>query len=174
MQGCALDMKNASKLQQGFTLLEMMFAIVILTIAATGVLALFGSSIMISSSQGDHGSRTTEYAQDKMEQLMTLNFSDTSSDLTQYPTASSGGHGLTAGGSLNSASPSSGYADYIAADGTPTQSSTNAAYIREWLIADDSNTPHQIKTITVMVQKITEANGVIIPSTTLVCQKGSM
>jgi len=152
----------------------MLFATVILTIAATGVLALFGSSMMVSSTQGDHGTRTTEYAQDKMEQLMTLNFSDTASDPTQYPTAASGGHGLTAGGSINPSSPATGYVDYITGDGTPTQSSTNAAYIREWLVADDGNTPHQIKTITVMVQKITEANGMIIPSTTLVSQKGSM
>ena len=169
-----LDMKVRSKRQQGFTLLEMLFATVILTIAVAGVFALFGSSMMLSSSQGDHGTRTTEYAQDKMEQLMTLTFSDASSDPTQYPTASSGGVGLTAGGSVNPASPATGYVDYIAADGTPSHSSTNAAYIREWLIADDSNTPHQIKTITVMVQKIAEANGVILPSTTLVSQKGSM
>jgi prepilin-type N-terminal cleavage/methylation domain-containing protein len=167
----AVDMKIPRQRQQGFTLLEMLFATVILTIAAAGVFALFGSSMMISSSQGDHGTRTTEYAQDKMEQLMTLLFSDTNSDPTQYPTASSGGVGLTAGGSINPASPTTGYVDYITPDGTPVQSSANAAYIREWLIADDSNTPHQIKTITVMVQKISEAKGMILPSTTLVSQK---
>jgi prepilin-type N-terminal cleavage/methylation domain-containing protein len=170
----ALDMKTPTQRQQGFTLLEMMFATVILTIAAVGVFALFGSSMLISSTQGDHGTRTTEYAQDKMEQLMTLTFSDTASDPTQYPTASSGGVGLTAGGSINPATPASHYVDYITADGTPSASSTNAAYIREWLIADDSNSPHQIKTITVVVQKIAEARGMIIPSTTLVSQKGSM
>ncbi|MGC2322986.1 MAG: prepilin-type N-terminal cleavage/methylation domain-containing protein [Terriglobales bacterium] len=167
-------MKIASQRQQGFTLLEMMFATVILTVAAVGVCALFGSSMLISSTQGDHGTRTTEYAQDKMEQLMTLTFSDTASDPTQYPTASSGGVGLTAGGSINPATPASHYVDYIAGDGTPSPSSTNAAYKREWLIADDNNSPHQIKTITVGVQKIAEANGVILPSTTLVSQKGSM
>lgn len=164
-------MKISRQRQQGFTLLEMLFAVVILTIAAAGVFALFGYSMLLNSSQGDHGTRTTEYAQDKMEQLMTLNFSDTSSDPTQYPTASSGGHGLTAGGSVNTASPATGYVDYVAADGTPTQSSTNAAYIREWLVANDSNTPPQIKTITVKVQKIAEPNGTILPSTTLVSQK---
>jgi prepilin-type N-terminal cleavage/methylation domain-containing protein len=165
------DMKKPSHRQRGFTLLEMLFATVILTIAAAGVFALFGYSMMLSSSQGDHGTRTTEYAQDNMEQLMTLLFSDTASDPTQYPTASSGGVGLTGGGSIDPAHPATGYVDYIAGDGTPVQSSTNAAYIREWLIADDSNSPHQIKTITVMVQKIAEAKGTILPSTTLVSQK---
>jgi len=157
--------------QQGYGLIEMLFAIVILTIAAAGVFALFGSSMLASSTQGDHGTRTTEYAQDKMEQLMTLKFSDTSSDPTQYPTASSGGVGLTPGGSINPSSPATGYVDYIGPTGSPTSSSTNAVYIRAWLIANDSNTPPQIKTITVMVQKMSEPNNVILPSTTLVSQK---
>jgi prepilin-type N-terminal cleavage/methylation domain-containing protein len=166
------DMRTSSPRQQGFTLLEVVFATLILTIAVAGIFGLFGYSTMLNATQGDHGTRTVEYAQDKMEQLMTLNFNDTTSDPRQYPTASSGGVGLTAGGSINPASPASGYVDYIGQNGSPTTLSTNAVYIREWLIVNDSNTPPQIKTITVFVQKLAETKGSILPSTTLVSQKG--
>jgi prepilin-type N-terminal cleavage/methylation domain-containing protein len=165
-------MKRSHRREQGFTVIEVLVATLILTIAAVGVFGLFGYSQLLNTIQGDHGTRTVEYAQDKMEQLMTLNFSDTSSDPTQYPTASSGGVGLTAGGSINPSSPVTGYVDYINQSGSPSSSSTNAAYIREWLIANDSNVPPQIKTITVYVQKMAEARGSIVPSTVLISQKG--
>lgn len=83
------------------------------------------------------------------------------------------GNGLTAGGSINPASPVTDYVDYIDNNGTPGTSSTNAAYIREWLIADDSLSPHQIKTITVFVKKLNQG-GPIVPTTTLVSQKGGI
>jgi prepilin-type N-terminal cleavage/methylation domain-containing protein len=173
-----LEIKAPKKKQQGFTLLETVIAAAVLVIAAAGILGLFCVALTQNSVQGDHGTRTTEYAQDKMEQLMALSFSDTTSDVTQYPTCLSqfstcSGHGLSAGGSVNPASPSTGYVDYIDATGTPGTSSTNAVYIREWSIADDSNSPHQIKTITVMVKKINES-GAIVPATTLISQKGNM
>lgn len=164
--------------QKGFTLLETIIAAAILIIVAAGVLSLFGVALTQNSVQGDHGTRTTEYAQDKMEQLMALSLSDTTSDVTKYPTCLSqfqtcSGTGLSAGGSINPTSPEFGYVDYVDINGNPVASATNAIYIREWLITDDSNSPHQIKTITVMVKKITDV-GPITPSTVLVSQKGSL
>lgn len=174
----ALTTKQRKKGQQGFTLLETAIAAAIVVIAAAGILGLFCVALTQNSTQGDHGTRTTEYAQDKMEQLMALTFSDTSSDVTQYPTClaqfqTCSGTGLTAGGSVNPSSPSSGFVDYINGTGTPSTSSANAVYIREWQIADDGNSPHQLKTITVMVKKITES-GSLVPTTTLVSQKGGL
>lgn len=160
-------------------MLETILAAAILIIAAAGILGLFGVALTQNSVQGDHGTRTTEYAQDKMEQLMALSLTDTTSNVTQYPTCLSvvtstcAGNGLTAGGSINPAAPVSGYVDYIDGNGNPMTSSPNAVYIREWMIANDSNTPTQIKTITVMVKKIIES-GPIVPSTTLVSQKGGL
>lgn len=173
-----LEMKKLKKNEEGFTLLETMIAAAVLAVAAAGILGLFCVALAQNSVQGDHGSRTVEYAQDKMEQLMALTFSDTTSDVTQYPTClalvqTCSGNGLTAGGSINPASPVTDYVDYIDNNGTPGTSSTNAAYIREWLIADDSLSPHQIKTITVFVKKLNQG-GPIVPSTTLVSQKGGI
>jgi Tfp pilus assembly protein PilV len=171
-------MQGRKKNQKGFTLLETMIAAIVLIIAATGILGLFGVALMQNSVQGDNGTRTVEYAQDKMEQLMALNLGDTSSDTTQYPTCLSlvqtcSGTGLAAGGSINPASPSTGYVDYIDASGNPTTVKANGVYIREWLVSNDSNTPTQLKTITVYVQKIS-ATGPIVPSTTLVSQKSGV
>src|ERR1051326_3474284 len=110
-------MRMRKNSRRGFTLLETMVAAGILLIAAAGILGLFSVSLMQDSIAGDHGTRTTEYAQDKMEQLMVLNFSDNTSDLTQYPSCLSqfqtcSGYGLTAGGSVNPSTPSTGYVDY--------------------------------------------------------------
>jgi prepilin-type N-terminal cleavage/methylation domain-containing protein len=172
-----LKMRARRNTQAGFTLLETMLAAAILLIAAGGVLGLFSVAMSENAVVGDRGTRTTEYAQDKMEQLMALTFSDTTSDVTQYPTCLSlvqtcTGSGLTAGGSVNPASPSTGYVDYVSANGAPSTSSANAAYIREWSIVNDSNTPPQMKTITVVVQALNQG-GAIVPSTTLVSQKAS-
>lgn len=171
------EMKRSRKNEKGFSLLEVLMATTILFIAASGVLGLFCVSLMQNSVQGDHGSRVTEYAQDKLEQLMALSFADTTSDTTQYPTClaqfqTCSGTGLTAGGSVVASTPATGYVDYISSTGSPTASSTNAMYIREWQIAN--TTPNQIKTITVYVQKLAESKNQILPSTTLISQKGSM
>jgi prepilin-type N-terminal cleavage/methylation domain-containing protein len=167
--------KNA---QKGFTLLETMMAAAILLIAAGGILGLFSVAMAENSVAGDHGTRTTEYAQDKMEQLMALPFGDTSSDVTQYPTclalvtSTCSGSGLTAGGSVNPGSPTTGYADYVNASGTPSISAAGAVYIREWSIVNDGNTPTQMKTITVFVKALNQS-GPVVPTTTLVSQKAS-
>lgn len=166
-------MKRSNKREGGFTVLEMLIAAAILLICASGILALFGFSMMQNSTMGDRGTRTTEYAQDKMEQLMALGFSDSTSDVTQNPTNSSGTCcGLAAGGSADPTNPSTGYVDYIGANGTQQTTSTGAAYIRVWMIANDSNSPPQIKTITVKVSQL-NATGAIVPSTTLMSQKCS-
>lgn len=170
-------MKAARKNEKGFSILEVLIATTILFIAASGVLGLFCVSLLQNSVQGDHGSRVTEYAQDKLEQLMALSLADTTSDTTQYPTCLSQfqtctGTGLTAGGGVIASSPVTGYVDYIDKTGSPSASSTNATYIREWRIVD--TTPNQIKTITVMVQKLAESKNQVLPTTTLISQKGNM
>jgi hypothetical protein len=151
----------------------MMMAVAILFVASSGILALFGLAVMHNSALGDHGTRTTEYAQDKMEQLLTTTFSDTTTDFTQNPPATGTCCGLSAGGSVTPASPATGYVDYVSTNGTPSSSSTGAAYIREWMITNDSNSPTQIKTITVMVKQISATTGPIVPSTMLISQKCS-
>ena len=161
------------KKQKGFTLLEVLIASLILAVVAVGVLGLFTTAVLRNTTAGDHGTRVTEYAQDKMEQLMGLGFSDVASNTLTYPTTTTGGLGLTAGGSVTFASPATGYVDYVRADGSPSASSTGAAYMREWLIADDISGAPTLKTITVRVQKMNEVKGEVVPYTVLVSQKSS-
>ena len=151
-------------------MLEVLMAALILFIVSAGVLGLLSFATLQNSSGGEQGTRATEYAQDKMEQLMGLSFSDTASDATSYPTSASGGVGLTAGGSINKSSPVTGYVDYIDGTGAPTNVSTRASYMREWLVV---NSTAQIKTITVSVQQLGNQRGTVPASTVLVCQKNS-
>jgi prepilin-type N-terminal cleavage/methylation domain-containing protein len=152
--------------QRGFTLIEMMIACVVLLVGIVGVSTVFGVAILQTSQQGDQSTRTAEYAQDKMEQLMALDYSDAQSDVTAPITAQTGGVGLTPGGSLSLSTPATGYVDYIDGNGAAVTTAANNTYTREWLITED--TTLNVKTITV---KVTAKVGV--PNFTLVSQKCS-
>lgn len=166
--------KRGGNGQRGFSLLEAMIACLLMITCSAGLLALFGFAVKVNTSQGDEVTRTTEYAQDKMEQLMALgmvNIDDATSDVTKYPTqpAASGATccGLAAGGSLNSAAPATGYVDYVDQYGVYSTSSANAVYVRMWQINNDGLAPTQVKTLTVLVVAKTK---LLPPQTTLVSQ----
>src|SRR6266404_1726284 len=59
---------------RGVTLVETMLASLILIIVVAGLLPLFTTAITQNEQQGDIATRTIEYAQDKMEQLVKLDF----------------------------------------------------------------------------------------------------
>jgi len=150
------------------TLLEAMIAAAVLII---GVLALLGTlalAVTQNWNQGDRGTRVTEYAQDKMEQLLALNFSDTQTNTAVYPPTTTGGTGLTPGGGVTPGSPVTNYVDYVDNTGTQQTSAASAMYIRQWSVA--VNSAANLKTITVMASALTSvAQGGAAPSTTLVC-----
>lgn len=170
--------------QAGVTLVELMFAITVLVVTCGGLLSLYSFCVSQNKSQGEVATRTVEYAQDKMEQLLALQFSDSSSDTTQFPTASSGGTGLggttasTIYGGTNPSSPvttpGTGYVDYLDMSGN-LQGTTNYAgpfYIRVWQIQTDSS--GTLKTITVVASTVSTAGfAVVVPKTTLVCVKAN-
>jgi prepilin-type N-terminal cleavage/methylation domain-containing protein len=154
------------KKQRAFTLIETMIAIAVLTVGLIGVLGLFASTTALNSRQGDYGTRTTEYAQDKIEQLMGLQFTDTTSNTTVTPTAATGGNGLTSGGSVNPASPVTGYQDFINSTGNQQSAApTGFYYKRQWqVIANADGT----LTILAYVQLVGGPTGAgALPSTTL-------
>src|SRR6266566_5213065 len=165
-----------SRRERGATLIETVIAMLILTIGVLGVLGVFSIAITQNWNQGDRSTRSTEYAQDKMEQLLALNFNDGSSNTTSYPTQSSGGTGLggamagnsTVGG-VTSGSPVTSYADYIDGSGNLQTTSTGALYIRQWSIS--TNASGNLKTITVVARALVSGNGAAAPSTTLVSMK---
>jgi len=124
----------------GFSILETVFAVAILMIVALGLLPLGVIATTNTENQGHLMARTTEYAQDKMEQLLALKFGDSTSDTRAFPATSTGGTGLAVGGSSNPDGPVAQYVDYLDIDGTLLTSTGNTApanwfYKRVWKVA---------------------------------------
>jgi type II secretory pathway pseudopilin PulG len=138
----------------GMSLLETMIALVILIIATVGILTLGMVATGTTENQGHLAARTSEYAQDKLEQLISLAWTDTTSDTTVLPIGTSG-TGLSVGGSSDPSSPTTGYVDYLDNSGnlltiTSGVAPSNWFYIRVWQISipDSTNYPN-LKQITV-------------------------
>lgn len=170
MSNLRANRRKKSRKESGMTLIETMIAGIVLMVGLVGLMGAYSVTITQNWNQGDRATRTTEYAQDKMEQLMALSFSDTASNTAVYPPTTTGGTGLTVGGSLSLGSPTTGYVDYVDDTGTQQTSATSATYIREWTVA--VNAAGNLKTITVVTTALTSlGGGGIAPSTTLVCTK---
>src|ERR1017187_1772872 len=90
--------------QSGMSLLETMVALVILIIATVGILTLGMVALSTTENQGHLAARTSEYSQDKLEQLISLAWSDTASDTTVLPIGTSG-TGISVGGSSDPSAP---------------------------------------------------------------------
>jgi hypothetical protein len=169
-----------------------MIASFVMLIGIGGLMALFVVAAAKNSGQGDQATRTTEYAQDKMEQLLALSWSPSKMDTTSqvvgatticstctgYQTAY--GVGLSDGGSVTPSNQVVGYVDYIDGNENISGSTTGALYTRQWSIATDTTlvngTARNVKTITVYVQANfssdvgTKLNS-LAPNTTLVAVK---
>lgn len=102
----------------GSSLIETMVATALLLVVIGGLGSMGIVGLMSSENQGHLAARTTEYAQDKMEQLLVLAWGDVSSDTRVFPAAAAGGTGLAVGGSANPDAPVAGYADYLDKSGT--------------------------------------------------------
>ena len=154
----AVGKRNA---QAGMTLVETMVAMAVLLALAVGVMSAAAVAVSTTETQGHLAARTAEYAQDKMEQLMALNFCDNSSNTAPtsgYVTTNTGGSGLagcgagfsaSTGGGLDTSNPVNQYADHLDAAGNPVAANGNWEYIRVWEI--DAPTT-SLKQITVRVQ----------------------
>jgi prepilin-type N-terminal cleavage/methylation domain-containing protein len=134
-RGCAA----VSSTDCGFTLLETVFALSVLLVVALGLLPLGVVATTTTENQGHLMARTTEYAQDKMEQLLSLAYGDVTSDTRVFPAASTGGTGLAIGGSENPDAPVALYVDYLDVNGTmlPASGTTAPAswfYKRVWKV----------------------------------------
>jgi hypothetical protein len=154
--------------ESGVTLIETMIATLILLIGVLAIMRLMAVSIGQNLSQGDVQTRVSEYCEDKMEQLMALSFTDVSSNTTVFPPTTTGGVGLTPGGSSSLSSPAANYSDYLDISGNLLSSSTGAYYERVWSIS--ANGAGNLKTISVAVG-VTDTTLVAAPTTTLVCLK---
>jgi prepilin-type N-terminal cleavage/methylation domain-containing protein len=135
--------------KNGFTLVEMLFAIALLLIGVLALASIFGTAAQSAHSQGDLG-EDVAVCESKMESLRTLNFTDNSTDTTQlnaqgqFP--STGGTGLSPGGSTTI--PITGYVDYLDRSGAYTAAG-GAIYARMWQITDLATAPADSKKILV-------------------------
>jgi type II secretory pathway pseudopilin PulG len=171
--------KSLARSERGFSLVESMVAGAILITAVVGILPALVLGFQTTEQQGAIATRATEYAQDKIESLISLDFNDGATDTTVFPPNATGGSGLggvmavnATVGAIPPAAAAASYVDYLDASGNLLTGSTGAYYTRAWSISTDSTAT--LKTITVVV-KSTQAAGVkgLAPSTTLVSIKSS-
>ena len=162
--------------EQGTTLIETTIATAILLVTLVGLMSIMSVAAALTENEGHLAARTAEYAQDKMEQLIALAYTDAISDTTVIPTANAGGTGLVIGGSSNPAAPVAKYFDYLKADGTPMCPCAGIAapagwyYQRVWQIT--SPAPN-LKQITVTAVVSTSVGKAILPKSTVTALKSS-
>jgi prepilin-type N-terminal cleavage/methylation domain-containing protein len=148
----------------GFTLVEVMVAIVLVAVMALGVAQMFVLAVRTNQA-ARHQTSTTILAAEKMEQLRSLTWgydddglgfpvSDTTTDLSGDP-FTTGGSGLnpSPAGTLDSNTP--GFVDYLDARGnwvgggaTPPPA---AVYIRRWSIDPLPTNPNSTLVLQVLV-----------------------
>jgi Tfp pilus assembly protein PilV len=161
-------MNSNIKNESGMTLVETMMAILILLGGLLTMAQVLAFSVMASKTHGKDSGRVTAAARDKMEELNALSFSDTASNVTVLPNQTTGGVGLTAGGSVYPANPVAGYSDTLNSAGSRTTNANDVAYTRQWQITNDSAT---LKTIRVSVRSNKSFRVGTAPSTLLITQK---
>jgi prepilin-type N-terminal cleavage/methylation domain-containing protein len=159
----------------GFTLVETMIALLILLVVSVGVLPLALLATKTTENQGHLMARTTEYAQDKLEQLLALAYGDSATDTRVFPATDVGGSGLTPGGSANPAAPVNLYVDYLDINGTLIPSAGGAApagwfYKRVWQVTVPSANLKQV-TVTAIVRTASTGGAGQIPQATVVALK---
>lgn len=161
--------------ERGSMLIETLVAMGLLLAMLGGLLSLGAVALTVTENQGHLAGRTTEYAQDKMEQLLALAYTDATSDTRVFPAAQAGGTGLAVGGSSDPTAPVAGYADYLDRDGNLLASPNGAPpagwfYKRVWQVANPSLNLKQI-TVTATVESTLGQKGP--PRTVLVAFKSS-
>lgn len=161
--------------QAGATLIETLIALTILLLVSSGVMSLAAVSMTTTENQGHLLARTTEYAQDKMEQLLALQYPDQRTDTTLFPsavgTACPPACGLTLGGGLNPLAPVAGYSDYVDTSGNPTVAAGNWQYVRVWQISQAAPNLIQITVLTQVRNGVGQAG--LLPQSTVVSLKAS-
>lgn len=164
------------RMARGFSLLETLFALVILLIVALGIIPLGFIATTTTENQGHLMARVMEYAQDKMEQLLSLSYADTTSDTRVFPASDTGGSGLKVGGSSNVSAPVTPYVDFLDVNGnvlttTGTAEPANWFYKRVWAI-EAVGTAGTLKRVTVTAATRTAVGFVgAVPSATVTSLK---
>src|SRR5438105_530521 len=176
------EMSGTLRSERGTTLIETIIATSLLLVVMIGLLSMAALATMYTENHGHLEARTTEYAQDKMEQLLALTYGDHVTSTVVFPAVSGGGTGLSVGGGTATAAPVNGYVDWLASDGTLIGGGTAAPadwfYERVWQItcvtATCTNSPPVgIKQVTVTTTVKSAVAREIIPKSTIVALKAS-
>jgi len=160
----------------GTSLIETAIATAILLVALVGLMSMITIATTLTENEGHLSARAAEYAQDKMEQLLALAFTDAISDTTVIPTANAGGTGLIVGGSIVIAAPVAKYFDYLQQDGTPmcpcagTAAPAGWFYKRVWAITSPPGTVN-LKQISVTATVASSVGGALSPKATVTSLK---
>jgi Flp pilus assembly pilin Flp len=163
--------------ETGTTLIETSVAAAILVVVMAGLMGMATLATTITENQGHLMARTTEYAVDKMEQLLELTYGDAQSNTTVFPTVNTGGTGFAAGGSSNPAAPVNGYVDYLdqsgnvlCAVGNPCTTNPPGTwfYKRVWQVSVVSANLKQV-TVTSIVRS--SVGGMKLPQSTVSAYK---
>ena len=179
-------MTSRLKSEAGLTLIETTIAVSMLLVAMIGLLSMAGLATAYTENHGHLEARTAEYAQDKMEQLLAIAFTDAVTDTTQFPAVPdvTTGSGLDVGGSTDTAAPVAKYVDWLAYNGDLKGGGTSAPsdwyYERVWAICyvQSAGTcltspATTLKRITVVTTVRTSIAKKIIPKSTVVALKAS-
>jgi hypothetical protein len=160
--------------EDGTTLIETSIACGILFVTLAGLMSMGTIATMHTENQGHLAPRTTEYAQDKMEQLLALAYGDSTSDTIVFPAVNAGGSGLAVGGGTNTAAPVNLYVDWLSSDGSLLGGGTAPPatwfYERVWQVTAPSAS---LKQITVAVTVRSAIGGFMLPKSTVAAFKAS-
>jgi Tfp pilus assembly protein PilV len=162
------------KTDRGTTLIETVIATALLLVVMIGLLSMAALATVYTENHGHLEARTTEYAQDKMEQLLALTYTDAVTNTIVFPASPTGGSGLAVGGSGNTAAPVNLYVDWLGQDGsllgggiTPP---ANWFYERVWQI---TQVTANVKQVTVTATVRTSVGNALVPKSSVVALKGS-
>ncbi|HVQ42936.1 MAG TPA: prepilin-type N-terminal cleavage/methylation domain-containing protein [Vicinamibacterales bacterium] len=158
--------KSKSTSDGGFTLVEVVIAMMLLSMVALGVAQLFGIAIQRNMA-ARYQTSTTVLAGQKLEQLraLTLGFdaasglpvTDMSTNLTTEPPTSGGG-GLNPSPSNSLSQNTPGYVDYLDSRGnllgTGAAPPATALYIRRWNISPLPTNPNNTLILQVLVTTV--------------------
>ena len=160
--------------ESGTTLIETAVASAILLVVMVGLLSMAALATTYTENHGHLEARTTEYAQDKMEQLLAIAYTDAVTDTVTFPATPSGGTGLAVGGSTDTAAPVNGYVDWLEYDGDllfgGTVPPATWFYERVWQITTPSTGIKQITVVTTVRSSVARA---LIPKSTVVALRAS-
>lgn len=159
--------------ERGTSLIETSIALGILMVVMAGLLSMAALATSHTENQGHLGARTTEYAQDKMEQLLALAYGDTTSNTAVFPATITGGTGLAVGGSSDPTVIVAGYVDWLDVNGNllasvETTAPTGWYYKRVWAISTPSTNLKQITVTTIVAYSVARAQ---IPQSTVAALK---